>query len=595
MKKIICCTKRGFKLIFQSFKAKRIQFIIIVAFIFTTLLDMAAAGILYKKYSNTAEQNIEISTRQIVDQLSLNMDYYQNTIRKISDLICGGISYDKMLPDDKILKQLDVIGDTRDDIVSISVFSDKGDLVMGTPFSKLKENVNVSEQEWFKKALKNPDDMMFSEPHVQNLFLGKHNWVISHSRSVNYVYNGKNIRGVLLIDLNFNTIDQLCQKANLGIRGYIYIIDTEGNLIYHPQQELIYAGLKDENWSNMSKYSYGGYIQKYGDESRLITVRPVSYMGWQVVGVSYMDELISTKKELVRFSILVIFIEVIFVSMMFIFISAQIIKPIKRLEGSMKKVEEGSFDINADIKGAEEVVHLSKTFNIMICRIKELMEQIVFEHEALRKSELNALQAQINPHFLYNTLDSIVWMAESGKKEEVISMVTALARLFRISISRGKNIINVQQEIEHARNYLIIQKVRYKNKFEYEINVSEEVAEYKTLKLILQPIIENAIYHGIEYMVDEGFIRISANIVDGKLLYKVEDNGLGMDHETAERILSINPEKKGSTGVGVKNVHERIRLSFGDEYGIRIESELEEGTKVEIWLPLLKDEEEIQK
>jgi two-component system sensor histidine kinase YesM len=226
----------------------------------------------------------------------------------------------------------------------------------------------------------------------------------------------------------------------------------------------------------------------------------------------------------------------------------------------------------------------------MVSRIRQLMDQIVVEQEAKRKSELNALQAQINPHFLYNTLDSIVWMAENGKSEDVITMVTSLARLFRISISRGKNIITVREEIEHARNYLIIQKVRFKNKFSFNIDVDEEVIQYKTLKLILQPIIENALYHGIQYMVEEGSINISAKIAQGKLLYEIADSGLGIKPELLEKILSHDSKESGGAGVGVRNVHERIQLCYGKEYGIEIQSELEEGTTVKLWLPIVKDE-----
>ncbi|SKA72990.1 two-component system, sensor histidine kinase YesM [Clostridium sp. USBA 49] len=180
-------------------------------------------------------------------------------------------------------------------------------------------------------------------------------------------------------------------------------------------------------------------------------------------------------------------------------------------------------------------------------------------------------------------------MAENGKTQDVITMVTSLARLFRISISRGRNIITVREEIEHAKNYLIIQKIRFKSKFKFNIEVEEKVLQYKTLKLILQPIIENAIYHGIEYMFEEGNITVSAKEVNGKLLYEVTDNGLGIKPDILENILSYNSKENGGAGVGIRNVHERIQLCYGKEYGLEIESELEEGTKVKLWLPIVKD------
>jgi two-component system sensor histidine kinase YesM len=280
---------------------------------------------------------------------------------------------------------------------------------------------------------------------------------------------------------------------------------------------------------------------------------------------------------------------ILLIVLTFSYISSKISQPIKQLEKSMKKVQEGNFYIYVDAEGEDEVVKLSQTFNLMLSKVRSLMDQILVEQEAKRKSELNVLQSQINPHFLYNTLDSIVWMAENGNSHEVITMVTSLARLFRISLSKGKNIISVEQEIEHARSYLTIQKIRFKNKFTYEIEMQPEVKNLKTIKLILQPLIENSIYHGIEYMQDEGHIKIKASMVDGKLLYEILDNGLGIEPEKLIHLLKYEIDTKGEAGIGVKNVQKRIQLTYGKDYGLQIESELEEGTSVKIWLPLDED------
>jgi two-component system, sensor histidine kinase YesM len=573
-------------------KFKSIRFIITFSFACIAVIAMIFIGIILSgKFSKTSEQNVALSTTHVIEQVSLNLDNYEKSMVGITGLIERSINNAPDLPNNRLDEKLDVIFDTRDDIVSMAIFTDKGKLVEGTPFSKLKENVRVTEQEWFTKGILNPNGTFLSAPHVENLFDGKYNWVLSLSKSVSFNYNGEKVQGVLLIDLNFNSIEQLCQKVNLGKRGYIYILDSKNNIIYHPQQELIYTGLKSENNEEAYKNTYGTFKQNVNNEERLLTIKNVGYTDWKVVAISYMDELSATKGSITNFSIIILVLGIVFIILIFIFISAKITKPIKLLDESMKMVEEGDLNVKVDIKGDKEVVNLSRSFNIMIAKIKQLMHQIVIEQESKRKSELDALQAQINPHFLYNTLDSIVWMAENGKSQDVITMVTSLARLFRISISRGKNIITVKEELEHARNYLIIQKVRYKSKFNFSIEAEDEVLQYKTLKLLLQPIIENALYHGIEYMVEEGFIKITAKKAQGKLLFEIKDNGLGMKSEVLENILSYIADTKGGSGVGVKNVHERIQLSFGSEYGLKIESELEEGTVVKIWLPLLKDDE----
>lgn len=256
----------------------------------------------------------------------------------------------------------------------------------------------------------------------------------------------------------------------------------------------------------------------------------------------------------------------------------------------MKKVESGNFDIDIDIdvQGDDEVKRLSRAFNMMVKRIRSLMEQIISEQEAKRKSELKALQAQINPHFLYNTLDSIVWMNENKDYVGVTTMVVALSQFFRISISRGRELITVSDEIEHIKSYLIIQKIRYKNKFKFSIEAQPEALGYKTLKLILQPIVENAIYHGVEQLYDEGIIKINVSIDGDTILFQVTDNGYGIKPDILKDILNKKANEKDSGGVGLKNVNERIKLFFGEQYGIEIDSILDVGTTVNIRIPIIK-------
>lgn len=569
---------------------RSIQFIITVSFTIITVVSIMVVGMtLYNKFTRIAVQNASASTTQIIEQVNLNLNYYIKSMIEVSSLLDQNIVKNQGKSNDQLKNQMEVIMKTKQDIVTMELFSEDGKLITGLPYTSLKKNVNIKEQQWFSEAMRNPNRFFFSPPHVQNLFPGQHNWVLSLSKTITVGKGDEKFQEVLLVDMNFHAIGELCQTVNLGKKGYIYIVDSGGNIVYHPQQQLIYNGLKYENNDDVLKHSQGSFIQNLDGEKRLITVAPVNYTDWKIVGVSYMEEITSIKNEITNFVVPIIIFGIILVVIISVLISAKISRPIKQLEQSMKKVEEGNFDINLDIKGEDEVVKLSNTFNMMVARIRELMEQIVHEQEAKRKSELNALQSQINPHFLYNTLDSIVWMAENGNSEDVITMVTALAKFFRISISRGKNIISVKEELEHAKNYLIIQKFRYKNKFRFEFEAEEETLKYKTLKLILQPIIENSIYHGIEYMMDEGVIKVSVQALDGKLLFKVSDNGLGMKKEILDNILSNQPKDESGHGVGVKNVHERIQLCYGKEYGLKIESEIEVGTVVKIWLPIVQE------
>ena len=243
--------------------------------------------------------------------------------------------------------------------------------------------------------------------------------------------------------------------------------------------------------------------------------------------------------------------------------------------------------------GVREVQNLSVSFEHMVHRIQKLMATVRSEEINLRKTELKALQAQINPHFLYNTLDSISWMCEQGKNAEAVLMVNALARLFRISISRGHELIPIRSEAQHAQSYLQIQSVRYKDQFSYEFDVEEGCLEYLCNKITLQPIIENAIYHGVNGLVDEGRIVIRVFSREDDIFFTVEDNGVGMEPEQIEEIFRRKPD--GKSGIGIKNVNDRLKIWFGEKYGVTITSVPDEGTRVTVRMPKVREESEYEK
>ncbi|MEI7026347.1 sensor histidine kinase [Paenibacillus sp. y28] len=576
----------------NRFRFRSIQLLITVYFaVITISVVLVVSAILYSKFSQTAERNAYLGNQQIIGQVNFNLEMYLKGMSDVFGLVDDKIRRYGGGDDEKLREQLETIFATREDIVSMGLFSSEGEPLFGLPNAPMRDNTRLTRQSWFTSALENPNHLSFSLPHIQNLYKGEYKWVVSLSKGITMTRRGETIRAVLLVDVNFKTIDELCRRVSLGKKGYVYIIDEgAGNIVYHPQQQLIYAGLKYENVERALKYSYGSYVDDSTGDKRLITIQTVNNIGWKTVGVSYMDEIVTTRKEISGFLIWLLVIVMVLVLLIAATMSSRISLPIKRLEKSMRKVEQGDFDIHLPVRGDDEVGRLSRRFNLMVSRMKQLMEQIIHEQEAKRRSELEVLQAQINPHFLYNTLNSVVRMAGTGKTDEVVTMITSLSKLFRISLSRGKYIISVQEELEHVRNYLVIQKIRFKNKFEYRIEAEEAVLGCQTLKLIVQPIVENAIQHGIEYMPDAGLIRITAGRRDDKLLLQVEDNGLGMTQETVQRLLTGQSRSKEGSGVGIRNVHERIRLQFGEPYGLEVDSEPEEGTTVRLWLPLSRDE-----
>lgn len=572
----------------NTLKISSIQSIMTLSFtavIVSSLLFVSLT--LYSMFYNNAERNAAASTLQIMDQVNVNLNTYLKGMIEISDVIRSSPDAYSFNNKTELAKLMDVTAKIRRDIVTLSVYSDTGKLLLSSPSGNYNSNFQAASQTWFKEVLENPVNNVFAPPHVQRLFVNKRPWVVSLCRSTNfYGQNNERVTWITVVDMNFSTIEQLCREVSFGKRGYIYIVDSKGNIIYHPQQQIIYAGLKNENIEDALKRSPGTYFDNFQGERRIMAVQNINYTDWKMVGISYVDELVVNKRNLASFVIFISLFGIAFAILASMFISSKISQPIKRLEKQMKRVENGDFDIDLSVEGEDEVKRLSRSFNVMVARIRQLMAQIISDQEDKRKSEFKALQAQINPHFLYNTLDSIIWMNENGNYKGVSTMVSALAKLFRVSISKGRETNTVADEIEHARSYLIIQKIRYKDKFDFTIDAQPEVMEKNTVKLILQPIIENAIYHGISHIEEKGEIRITAAAEQDKLVFRISDNGYGIKPEDLKDLLEKEAKSTSGSGVGLKNVNGRIKLRYGDEYGVTIESELDVGTAVIIRIPL---------
>ena len=269
-------------------------------------------------------------------------------------------------------------------------------------------------------------------------------------------------------------------------------------------------------------------------------------------------------------------------------ISMRVSRPLRKLNDSIKDMEAGNLHPRIYIGGSTEVRHLGSTLQTSLDQITQLMQDIVVEQEEKRKSEMDALQSQINPHFLYNTLDSIVWMIEGERYDDAVFMITQLASLFRVSLSKGKTIIPLEDELRHAENYMNIQKIRYKNAFSVSFAIDPEIKNFCTVKLIVQPILENAIYYGVKDMDEDGKIAVRGYLQNGDIYISVMDNGFGMPQEEVELLLTDNQRAhKHGSGVGLINVHNRIQLRFGMQYGLEIESEPDEGTTIRVHLPAI--------
>lgn len=577
------------------YKKASIQYIISISFTIVAVVGMiVVGGALYIRFSNSTEEMTSKNNESIIEQVNLNLDSYLRNMMKISDTIYYRAIKKADMSIENIDREMDLIYEANKDyLISITLFSEYGEIIESYPLEQLKANIDPRENDWFKNARNKKENLHFSTPHVQNLFYDpnyKYTWVVSLSRAVEITKSGNTSSGVLLVDMNFSGIEQICKNVELSKNGYVYLIDRDGEIIYHPRQQLIYSNLISENNYEAAKYEDGNHIENFDGNKRLVTVKTVGYTGWKLVAISPMSDITADYNEFRVFAIFIMLFTIFTLISINMFVSSRIANPIRALEKSVKELEDGVGKLNIPEKGSYEIQHLGKAIKSMVKQMNQLMDNVMKEQESKRKSELNALQAQINPHFLYNTLDSIIWMIENENYDGAIIMVTALARFFRISLSKGKNVITVKDELEHARNYLTIQNIRYKNKFTYNIEAEEDTLNLTSIKLIIQPLIENAIYHGMEYMSGDGDILVKSYKKEDDLYIDIIDNGLGMPQEVADRLLTTNVsnhQKKGS-GIGLRNVHERINLYFGDEYGLEVYSEPDEGTTIRIHMPSIE-------
>ena len=522
------------------------------------------------------------------------MEDYLVNMRQISDAVYYDVVkendfYDKR---EEIQKGMNLLYEAnRDKLRTIALYNRDGSLVAAEPVASQKEDPDVTRQEWYQKAMEKMENIHFSIPHIQNLFDDnsfRYYWVISSSRAVELTENRTSQTGVLLVDMDFSSISRMMKQINEVSNGqYYYLCDNNGQIIYHPRQIQISDGICKENSLVAASYKDGVYDEEFEGVQRKVIVNTVSYTGWKLVGVIPYS-LFSHEMINIRYFIGMV---ILLMAMMLIIINRvvtqRISRPILKLNHSVMEYEAGKKP-EIYIGGSSEIRHLGYSIQSSYEKSEELMQEIVWEQNERRKSELDALQSQINPHFLYNALDSITWMIEGERNDEAAFMISQLAKLFRISLSQGHTIISVRDELQHAKSYMNIQRIRYKDAFSVTFDVAPELEEYCAVKLTLQPILENSINYGVDPMDDCGEIFIRVKKEEDLLVLSVEDNGIGMSEEEVSLLLTdSNRKRKHGSGVGLVNINNRLQILFGKEYGLFIESEPDEGTRVSIRIPAI--------
>ena len=578
----------------EDFKRHDLHTAILVPFTVTAVAITLFMGIsVYERCMVQTKNILREENQQMVTQASYQLTAHLRNMMKISDALYYGVIREMDMETESFFDGFHLLYDTnKENIERIALFSETGELIEAVPAAKRKEQNQIMEQDWYYPTLAREQDITFGIPKVERLFesaTGGYTRIIPMTRMVLMNRGGELEKGLLLVQLKESSMSDILSDVLLSGGSYLYMIDERGRIVYHAERQLVQSGYISIPEIAEEELMENTFTESYPDKEYFI--KTVGYTGWKLVGVLKEQALtLNTVKN----GMLVAFLILLFLSVMIVinlYLSRKLSAPMQRLEEAVNQIESGNLDMHIEPSGFHEVWHLGRAIGNMQSRLKQLMADIVVENEAKRRSELMVLQNQINPHFLYNTLDIIVWMIENEKREEAVDVVTALARFFRISLSKGKTIVSVADEAEHVRNYLKIQGMRFKNRFTYSIFIEEGVEQYATMKLILQPIVENCIYHAMEFMDGDGEIHISVKKEEKDIVFLVEDNGCGMTEDTVEKIMAGKSVSKGKGGVGLVNVQERLRLVFGEGYGMTVCSELDEGTQVWVRIPAMQIEE----
>ena len=478
-------------------------------------------------------------------------------------------------------------------IVSISLYDSEGNLLLSS--SDYYENPAINKAV-FQDVRDNVGKIFFGNPQI-SFNNGAMNSVIPASCMVDIINNGYIQMGFLRVEFTAKDIYSIIDAYGNTERSYCYLINDKNEIVYHPYQKKLESGIGTE-WSLDYIASDTHYImQDIDDISWLIGTNNIGYSGWRVVMVNSFNDV--HRQELLSYQVVwwIISIMALLIAIIDIVLFHELSSPISNLDEAMKKFSAGDMNVRVPAKGVGELRHLENGFNRMVEHIEILMAEILGKEKEKGHMERRLLQAQISPHFLYNTLDSIIWMIQGKQYEGAEKMVYLLAKFFRIALSKGQDMIPLEQELQHAVSYLSIQGIRFHDKFEVFIDVDDSLNKYLCPKVTLQPILENAIYHGMDGMYGDGEISVRVYQSGENICLEIADNGAGMTEEQVTALMNnktneikIKPTSKGS-GIGVANVNERIKLIFGEEYGITVESEPDEGTTVKIVIPRVEKNE----
>ncbi|MBS5950640.1 MAG: sensor histidine kinase [Clostridium sp.] len=580
---------------------RKIRNRLLIFFLVITFLPITTLGVFSNLiYTRIVENKVNQHTEQMINQIEVNIDNYINSVENILMYISNSEDIIRFLNqsgqeppindlEDRIKRNLKVYTDINSEIFGLLIVNNDDKYISNELDKKTRDD--LTRETWYMESINESENIhFFSKPIGRNLRSHKSysaEDIISISKAVIDKNTNKPI-GVVMADINLKKFDDIIRDNYIGEKGFFYLLDNNNNIVYSPVNPIVYR-INSTNFDSKTN----SFIRSKNDETNKKKYNTTNVTGRKSIGVFSFKDISKDITIMERFTLTIAIatsLLAVFFSLLF---TNSIVTPIKELKILMKGVESGDLNLKfEEERYSNEFGELGHSFNHMVREIKQLINMVYSEQRSKRKAEIETLQAQIKPHFLYNTLDTIAWMAEDYNAKDIVNLVGALTKVFRIGLNKGKEVINIKDEIQHINSYLVIQKYRYEDKLSYEINFDNDVLDTLILKLITQPIVENAIYHGIKEKRGKGSISINFRKIDGEIIITVDDNGAGMPEEKLENINSMLEtsnsfciDSVSGSGYGISNVNTRIKLTYGQQYGLRYYSKIGEGTKVEIRLP----------
>ncbi len=409
-------------------------------------------------------------------------------------------------------------------------------------------------------------------------------------------FNTLKAYGYLLIDLEEVVLEQAYGELKDSENTEVLICDAQGNIVSHTDKSKIGGSIKTEPYAQtvLADKTGHNYILYQSDVDKVAIYSTIESNGWKLIKTIPTDYMYGEFYQIQRYFMIGGFVYTIIIILFFLFFSFRYTEPMMRMMSVIKRVEQGDLTARTEVKSSDEVGQLGHSLNKMISEMQKLIDQLIREEQEKQEVELEALHAQINPHFLYNTLNTIKWMAKIQGNNSVSKAITALVKLLRISTNLGREMISLEEEIDYVKNYIVIQKLRFNKAMSIDYIVDESCMNLLVPKLILQPIVENSIIYGMEDERRELQIKISAYLMDGQLITEIQDDGPGIAPEILRSIFGNDSSKSKFSKVGLNNVNQRVKLYCGENYGLEIETEIGKGTRVIVNLPVIRFNKETE-